>query len=57
MGKVINVNNGGTVGVQAGNSKNDDKDRKTEVVNVNNGGTVGVQGGSVSGGTVVITGW
>lgn len=60
MGNVTNVNNGGTVHVQAGNSKNDKndgKDRNTEVVNVNNGGTVGIQAGTVSGNTVVITGW
>lgn len=58
MAKVTNINNDGTVHVQAGNDKPDSQTNEdtTEVTNINNGGTVGIQAGTVSG-SQVITGW
>lgn len=56
MGKrVTNINNGGTVGIQADGDAQTTKDTETdtEVTNIADGGTVGIQGANVSGCTVI----
>lgn len=54
--RVTNINEDGTVHVQAGRTDEDpeNQEKVTDVTNVNRGGTVGIQAGTVTGSSVHI---
>jgi hypothetical protein len=55
MAKITNINDGGTVGIQCGDSDDDNTNDGVEITNINNGGFVGIQGANVSGCTVIVS--